>query len=742
MKKTLVSAFGFIFLMLTAVAFATPVPDTGQTKCYNASYNAHSEITCPSPGQPFYGQDAQYTINPMSYTKLDGSGVTLPDSATSWVMVKDNVTGLIWENKTVDGTIHDKNKTFTWYDSDPATNCGNTGAYNNGTNTENFIKALNDAHYGGYSDWRMPTPHELAYIANLSILDPGPTIDTGYFPNTVSSLYWSSLSTPVALFPEEAWGVFFDTGYDNRRYKTSSYYVRAVRGGQTQSAYTDNSNGTVTDTSTGLMWQQVGSSGTWEQALAYCEGLNLAGYTDWRLPTIKELLSLVDFSRYWPVINTTYFPGTVPSLYWASTFADYGTYNSSGYPFGGGGGYQWNQNGSYYVRAVRGGQTGSFGNLVISPANRDVAKEAGTTTFSMSNTGTGTMPWSAAVTSGSQYNITYDVCTLAFLSLYPIGTLVPYSGQTVNPTTPHVITGPIGTTTVSLSANQTMKDLADKINLVQGITGVNARGETKVEVTLWNDIPAIFPETWTFKLYGKNSSPVDINFVLNSTTERLPLVDAINTLYNTTNIFAELNTTTGVLTLTSDAGYNITLSYLKAYDGNGSPIYSNNGGNPSSSADNRGLMQAVAVDKDGHNIYQDGSLQSNYSNIISFSYGGYITYTANESFSVLYNGNNYTASDGWLSITSGSSGTNTGTINCSFTANTSTSIRSATIHVTATGATGSPKDVTVTQASTPISTPAPVLSVTPSNQSVAKEAGTTTFSMSNTGTGTMTWVQQ
>ncbi|MEI6261546.1 MAG: hypothetical protein WCR46_16785 [Deltaproteobacteria bacterium] len=112
-------------------------------------------ITCPSPGQAFYGQDANYTINPMSYTKLDASGKSLPYSATSWTMVKDNVTGLIWEMKTnKDGVInyndpHDADNTYTWYDSNPATNGGNAGTPGNGTDTEDFIKALNDAHYGG-----------------------------------------------------------------------------------------------------------------------------------------------------------------------------------------------------------------------------------------------------------------------------------------------------------------------------------------------------------------------------------------------------------------------------------------------------------------------------------------------------------------------------------------------------------------------------------------------------------------
>jgi len=71
-----------------------------------------------------------------------------------------------------------------------------------------------------------------------------------------------------------------------------------------------------------------------------------------------------------------------------------------------------------------------------------------------------------------------------------------------------------------------------------------------------------------------------------------------------------------------------------------------------------------------------------------------------------------------------------------FTANTSTSARTATIHVTATGATGSPIDVTVTQAPTPVQL---VLSVTPPNQAVSKDAGATTFSVSNTGTGDMLW---
>jgi len=374
----------------------------------------------------------------MSYTKLDGSGNALSDSATSWVMVKDNVTGLVWESKTnKDGVKnyndpHDADNTYTWYDSNPATNGGNAGTPGTGTDTEDFIKALNDARYGGYSDWRMPTINELLNIVKYSIPYPGPTIDTIYFQNTVSSFYWSS--TTYANHTYNAWGMYFNYDCDSYYTKDDSYYVRAVRGGQSGAlgysviwpfdtigsissddvstatgGYADNGDGTVTDTSTGLMWQQQAGSSTqtWEQALAYCEGLNLGGYTDWRLPTVKELQSLVDYSRYYPAINTTYFPNAAASWYWSSTSGVDRTASAWGVDFAVGlvGVYNGSKSYAGYVLAVRGGQYGPLDHSVISvsPVSRTVAKDAGATTFSVSNTGAGTMPWTAAVTPVSSW---------------------------------------------------------------------------------------------------------------------------------------------------------------------------------------------------------------------------------------------------------------------------------------------------------------------------------------------------
>jgi hypothetical protein len=363
----------FALPFFAAYAFAVPVPvivpvpNTGQTRCYSVG---GSEITCPSPGQALYGQNANYdTINKMSYTKLDDNGVALSDPAAPWVMVRDNVTGLTWELKTkMDGVKdysnpHDTDNTYTWYDSNPATNGGYAGTPGNGTDTEDFIKALNDELYGGKSDWRLPTVKELTYIVNYGIPYPGPTINPDFFPNTQQSFYWSSISH--ANYKIYAWGVPFDYGYDGyyNFNKDHNYYVRAVRGGQSGplfTEYSDNSDGTVTDKVTDLMWQQAGSSSnlTWEQSLAYCENLNLGGYTDWRLPTIKELRSLVDFSRYSPSINTTFFPDT-QTFYCSSTTYTKDTYNAWGVYFNDGyDGYGSKVNGGY-VRAVRGGQTKS-----------------------------------------------------------------------------------------------------------------------------------------------------------------------------------------------------------------------------------------------------------------------------------------------------------------------------------------------------------------------------------------------
>jgi lysozyme family protein len=132
-------------------------------------------------------------------------------------MVRDNETGLIWEVKQkLDGVKNydnpnDADNTYTWAESN-----------------KKFIDALNTAHLGGFSDWRLPTIDELKTLIDISKTKPA--INTDYFPNTQSSFYWSS--TTYAFSTSYAWGVPFTYGGANHVNKGNSYYVRAVRGGQ------------------------------------------------------------------------------------------------------------------------------------------------------------------------------------------------------------------------------------------------------------------------------------------------------------------------------------------------------------------------------------------------------------------------------------------------------------------------------------------------------------------------------
>ena len=148
-------------------------------------------------------------------------------------------------------------------------------------------------------------------------------------------------------------------------------------------SFTDNGNGTVSDNNTGLIWQKcsVGQnndascSGTavnynWYQASGtydatynsstqnVCGALNLGGSSSWRLPSKKELMSIVDYSIPYPgpTILQPRFPNTIASYYWSSTtFAGY-PYFAWGVGFDDGCVSGDGKGGSFCVRCVRGGQ--------------------------------------------------------------------------------------------------------------------------------------------------------------------------------------------------------------------------------------------------------------------------------------------------------------------------------------------------------------------------------------------------
>jgi hypothetical protein len=82
--------------------------------------------------------------------------------------------------------------------------------------------------------------------------------------------------------------------------------------------YQNNSNGTITDTVTGLMWQQVdGGEMTFDNATTYASNLVLGGYSDWRMPSILELNSLLNHDKNNPALNTVYFSATAAQYWWS-----------------------------------------------------------------------------------------------------------------------------------------------------------------------------------------------------------------------------------------------------------------------------------------------------------------------------------------------------------------------------------------------------------------------------------------
>ena len=85
--------------------------------------------------------------------------------------------------------------------------------------------------------------------------------------------------------------------------------------------YTDNGNGTITDNLTSLVWQKVLllDTITWEQSLSFADTLTLAGYTDWRLPNIKELQSISDLTVTNPSMSSIFTVGTGAKSFWSST---------------------------------------------------------------------------------------------------------------------------------------------------------------------------------------------------------------------------------------------------------------------------------------------------------------------------------------------------------------------------------------------------------------------------------------
>jgi hypothetical protein len=200
-----------------------------------AGYHSGSGTVGPATSGNFLLKTGQTT----SYGDGSDGAVQAGTAAKSFTdngngTVTDNRTGLVWAKKSDDGSIHDKDNTYTWGQTESPYSM-------NGTMVTTYLTTLNTPPcFAGACDWRMPNVTELLSLVNYETYFPA-TFFSAFWTSctvgctvtacscTVNNRYWSSSTDPS--FRAAAWGVSFGVGNDFTDSKTNGYYVRAVRGG-------------------------------------------------------------------------------------------------------------------------------------------------------------------------------------------------------------------------------------------------------------------------------------------------------------------------------------------------------------------------------------------------------------------------------------------------------------------------------------------------------------------------------
>ena len=216
---------------------------------------------------------------------------------------------------------------------------------------------------GNLFDWRLPGIEELAQLSEKNT--SAPAID-GIFQNIAVGtgvFYWSDM--PLVFNTSIAWSYSFDIfGYDSAEEpKTATQKVLCVEGAKSPDGefIRNDLNGTVLDTTTGLLWQDNLSSAerSWSSAVSYCEGLDLSGFNDWRMPNYNELYLLAERSTSNPAIDgafeTNYIHSDAADIYWSSTSESATTTTAFGISFNSGDAVRNFKTDAttHYVRCVR-----------------------------------------------------------------------------------------------------------------------------------------------------------------------------------------------------------------------------------------------------------------------------------------------------------------------------------------------------------------------------------------------------
>ncbi|MCX7008692.1 MAG: DUF1566 domain-containing protein [Kiritimatiellaeota bacterium] len=183
---------------------------------------------------------------------------------------------------------------------------------------------------------------------------PGPTM------HTLEEIYQR-----VCLIPTNAAGSNTNSAPVPKTGQTTSYqtgddgYYRKGLASPSPRFTVQADTNCVLDNLTGLVWARnanMGGARTWSNAIVYCEALNYGGQTDWRLPNVRELYSLIDLSPYPTLPSGHPFAGVQTGSYWSSSTYGPNPILAWYVDTGGGGVYNSDKGNSWYVWPVRGGQ--------------------------------------------------------------------------------------------------------------------------------------------------------------------------------------------------------------------------------------------------------------------------------------------------------------------------------------------------------------------------------------------------
>jgi len=512
------------------------LPQTGQTMSYATGDDGHFRDGVAWP-------ETRFILNTEE-----------PDNSNS---VTDILTGLVWIK---DGSTPDLGSctagTKTWQEA------------------LDYVACLNIDVYLGHNDWRLPNLHEINSLINCGQGDGATWLNSFGFQNVQSDYYWSSSTS--ADNTNFAWYMSMGSGLLSPAEKTSPYYVWPVRAasgppdnslisipltGQTSSyalgddgdiqsgvtwpspRFTDNNDGTVTDSLTGLIWlKHADCFGLlqWPNALASAGGLadGACGLTDgsaagdWRLPNRMELESIIDLSQSNPVMSPGHpFHNVQSADYWSSSTRANLTYTAWYVNMYYGSANFTNKTNSRRVWAVRGG-SGLFGDAGISidPSSVDFSSinpgsSSSAQSLTITNTGTNNLYISSITLTGAdaaQFIMQNDTCSLMIID--PSGTCTievlfsPSISGAKNAVLSVPSNAPSGTSTVPLSGSGAHYTLTvDTSGTGSGIVsgGGTFNAGAQPEITAIADEGSTF-EGWSGDCEGA-ASPLSVTIVSDMT---------------------------------------------------------------------------------------------------------------------------------------------------------------------------------------------------------------------------------